>query len=151
MLKDLTYDAQDIHPSFIYGMIAEANEVDLNKPEKYFEHYATGIYRHDGYLFNSSGFIEEKCTERIIDDWVNYGVCDNYTQILEAYPELISDSSKNYVIILSTVERACQPSSGGWRWHKWGPYIGTQNPQHEYIYDDTHIDKVYCYHIFQVE
>lgn len=33
----------------------------------------------------------------------------------------------------------------------WGAYIGNQNPQHEYIYDDKHIDKVYCYHIYEID
>lgn len=58
---------------------------------------------------------------------------------------------RSYLIGLSTVNRKDEPEGGGWRWGKWGKYIGTQKPQHEYIYNDTHIDTVYCYHIYEIE
>jgi hypothetical protein len=38
----------------------------------------------------------------------------------------------------------------GWRYHKWGDYIGSQNPQSEYLYDDTHIDAVWTFHIYEL-
>jgi hypothetical protein len=31
---------------------------------------------------------------------------------------------------------------GGWRWHKWGEYIGKHNPQYEYLDHETGIDYV---------
>lgn len=146
MLKDLTYITTN--PDFICATIAKVNGVDING--NIFERYEKGVYRHDGYLFNFDRFIDNNCAETIIDKWVAYGVCDNYKQILECHKDIISDN-KNYVIGLSTVERKNQDENGGWRWHKWGEYIGNQNPQHEYLYDDTHIDKVYCYHIYEIE
>lgn len=146
MLKDLTYITTN--PDFICASIAKINGVDING--NIFERYEKGVYRHDGYLFNFDMFIEGRCAEKIIDKWVAYGVCDNYKQILEYHKDIISDN-KNYVIGLSTVERKNQDENGGWRWHKWGEYIGNQNPQHEYLYDDTHIDKVYCYQIYEIE
>ena len=151
MLVNLTYDKNNISPSSIVSMIAQINAVDVSKPEEYFEHYTTGVYRHDGYLFNSDLFIDEHCSEIVVDKWVGYGVCDNYHQVLETYRDLLSLPTQKFVIMLSTVTRASQPERGGWRWHKWGEYIGTQNPQHEYLYDDTHIDKVYCFSIYEVE
>lgn len=48
MLKDLRYG--NVEPSFIYASIAQINGVDLSKEENYFEHYTTGVYRHDGYI-----------------------------------------------------------------------------------------------------
>ena len=149
MLKDLSYHTTQ--PSEIYAMVASINGVDLSCEKNYFEHYTTGVYRHDGYIFNFDGFIEERCMEDIIDKWVMYGVCDDYAQILEKYNNLLNNPNKNYVIGLSVVKREEQPSYGGWRWHKWGEYIGTQNPEHEYLYDDTHIDKVYCFHIYEID
>lgn len=149
MLKDLNYHS--IVPDKISGMVAKINGVDLSKPEEYFEHYATGVYRHDGCKFNFDAFIRNNCENKIVDDWVKYGVCDNYEQILEKCKDILDTPNKNYVIGLSTVERATQPANGGWRWHKWGEYIGNQNPEHEYLYDDTHIDKVYCFHIYEIE
>lgn len=149
MLKDLTY--YTTKPSEINSMIAQINGIDLSSEKGYFDHYATGVYRHDGYIFNFDHFIDERCNEKILNKWVATGVCDSYEQVLEKYKEKIDDPNRNYVIGLSTVERVKQPSDGGWRWHKWGEYIGTQNPEHEYIYDDTHIDKVYCFHIYEIE
>ena len=149
MLKDLNY--YTTQPSAICAMIARINGVDLGCEKNYFEHYETGVYRHDGYIFNFDEFIDGRCNENIIDEWVVYGVCDDYTQILERYSDILNNPNKNYVIGLSTVERKNQESYGGWRWHKWGEYIGTQNPQHEYLYDDTHIDKVYCFHIYEID
>lgn len=150
MLKDLNY--YTVTPDAICSMIAKINgENDLSDPTKYFEHYTTGIYRHDGYKFNFDHFIKNNCENKIIDGWVKYGVCDNYEQILEKCKNILNNPNKNYVIGLSTVERVGQPSDGGWRWHKWGEYIGNQNPKHEYLYDDTHIDKVYCFHIYEIE
>ena len=116
-----------------------------------FSNYETGVYRHDGFKFNFDHFIEANCLNRIKDKWVAYGVCDNYRQVLEYHKELLNDTDKNYVIGMSTVNRKDEPEDGGWRWHKWGEYIGTQDPQHEYIYDDKHIDTVYCYHIYEIE
>lgn len=149
MLKDLNY--YTTQPSEIYSMIAKINGIDLSCEKNYFEHYGTGVYRHDGYIFNFNCFIEERCMENIIDEWVMYGVCDDYSQIMEKYDNLLSDPNKNYVIGLSVVERKNQPKDGGWRWHKWGEYIGTKNPTHEYLYDDSHIDKVYCFHIYEID
>ena len=65
MLKDLTYDS--IYPSFICSTIATVNGVDLSHDSSYFEHYTTGVYRHDGYIFNFNQFIRENCKENIID------------------------------------------------------------------------------------
>lgn len=149
MLKDLNY--YTVEPDAICSMIAEINGEDLSDSTKYFEHYETGIYRHDGYKFNFDHFIKNNCEDKIIDEWVKYGVCDNYEQILEKYKNILNNPNKNFVIGLSTVERDGQPSDGGWRWHKWGEYIGNQNPEHEYLYDDIHINKVYCFHIYEIE
>lgn len=86
-------------------------------------------------------------------DWENapqdYGVCDSWKQIVEKWPSLVTDERK-FIISLSEIRREDQPPQGGWRWHKWGGYIGIQNPQYEYLYDDTHIDKVYCFSIMEV-
>lgn len=149
MLKDLIY--QTTKPSEIYSMIAQINGIDLSSENAYFEHYATGVYRHDGYIFNFDGFINERCVNKVVDKLVRNGVCDNYGQVLEEHKDILNNPNKNYVIGMCTVDRIKQPSDGGWRWHKWGKYIGNQNPEHEYLYNDTHIDKVYCYHIYEID
>lgn len=148
MLINLNYCT--IQPSDIYSMISQINGIDLSSERVYFDHYATGIYRHDGYMFNFDGFINERCNENIIDKWIGYGVCDNYKQVLEKYKDILSDPNKKYVIGLCTVDRMKQSPEGGWKWGGWGEYIGIQNPKHEYLYDDTHIDRVYCFHIYEL-
>ena len=147
MLKNLSI--KSIEPSGIMAMIAQLNG-EILEDKTYFEKYIDGVYRHDGFKFNFDSFIEDNTFDTLTDKWVTYGVCDSYEQVLELYENLLSDPDKNYVIGLSTVRRKDQSSDGGWRWHKWGEYIGTQNPQHEYLYDDTHIDEIYCYHIYEI-
>ena len=42
----------------------------------------------------------------------------------------------------------------GWRWHKWGPYIGTLNPQYEYLDDENFGDDfeyVLCFELYKVK
>jgi hypothetical protein len=48
---------------------------------------------------------------------------------------------------LTEVRKDDQPKQGGWRWHKWGPYIGTHEKQFEYLADEEGIERVFCYHI----
>ena len=79
-----------------------------------------------------------------------YGVADNIEQIKEHYKELIS-SSNPIVISVSEINKDYQPEEGGWRWHKWGKYIGTQNPQAEYIKDEPEIQSVYVFHVYAVQ
>ena len=76
-----------------------------------------------------------------------YGVCDDVKNLLTVYPELEAPG-REFVVRLTPVLRASQPPDGGWRWHKWGDYIGSYVPQHEYLYYET-IDKVYCFHIYE--
>lgn len=79
----------------------------------------------------------------------DYGVCDNHQQILDLYPELVTNHHK-YFIFLTPILKSEQPSDGGWRWHKWGTYIGTHDSQCEYLYDEEGIEQVYCYHIYKI-
>ena len=78
-----------------------------------------------------------------------YGVCDHHLQILDQCPELALDPNREFVIMLTAVDRDDQPEHDGWRWHKWGPYIGTFESKCEYLYDEVGIDRVYCYHIYE--
>ena len=79
-----------------------------------------------------------------------YGVCDSVEQLLAACPELEAPG-RDFVVTLTKVRKADQPEDGGWRWHKWGEYIGTQNPTTEYLHDEPNIEEVYCFHIYERE
>ena len=71
-----------------------------------------------------------------------YGVADDIEQIKEYFKPAIDNPNVNFVISITEINKRFQPSSDGWRWHKWGKYIGKQNPQCEYIHDEPEIEKV---------
>lgn len=77
-----------------------------------------------------------------------YGVCDSVDQLLEKCPELV-ESDRKFVVTVHTLKKSDQPLEGGWRWHKWGDYIGTQDPQCEYLHDEPVIEQVMTYHIYE--
>ena len=78
----------------------------------------------------------------------NFGVADNAEQVV-AYYNANEDGyfHGNHVILLREIVKG---KDGGWRWHKWGRYIGTQNPQCEYLADEPEIEKVVCFSIYKV-
>lgn len=80
-----------------------------------------------------------------------YGVCDDVADILRVYPLLEADPVRKFVVTMKRVKRnlANKGLGGGWRWHKWGEYIGTQTPTTEYLDDEPLVEQVYCYHIFE--
>lgn len=78
-----------------------------------------------------------------------YGVCDNYQQILDQCKELVDSPTRQFVITLAEMCKEDQEPDGGWRWHKWGPYIGTQEPTTEYLFDEPIIERVFCFHIYE--
>lgn len=65
----------------------------------------------------------------------DYGVCDSPEQVLEHWPELATDP-RRFVILFDEVRKDQQDAHQGWRWHKWGEYIGTRTPECEYLYDE---------------
>lgn len=86
-----------------------------------------------------------------------YGVSDNIEQIKERYKEWLEAPDSKWVITVTTVfqDKSKKGEGVGWRWHKWGPYIGTLNPQHEYLDDEDFGEDfqgyVLCYHIYPVK
>ncbi len=77
-----------------------------------------------------------------------YGVCDSYEQVLEQCPEII-ESSRQFCLFVTRLDKKNQSPKGGWRWHKWGPYIGKQEPECEYLYDEPVVETVYVYHVYE--
>ncbi|MCP4761907.1 MAG: hypothetical protein GY870_08995 [archaeon] len=75
----------------------------------------------------------------------NFGVCDNYHQILKEYPELESEDCL-FIVDLSLITKKNSPD---WRWHKWGKYLGDYKPQAEYIKDED-IEEVIIFHIYEI-
>lgn len=81
----------------------------------------------------------------------SYGVADNIEQVLERYKNVIDNQDTKIIITAAPITKDDQPEDGGWRWHKWGQYIGEQEPQCEYLYDEPVIDEVIIFHVIVVE
>lgn len=79
-----------------------------------------------------------------------YGVCDGVDNLLAVYPILV-ESPRQFVVTLKCVRRdlSNKGKGGGWRWHKWGAYIGSLEPTTEYLDDEPEIEQVFCYHIYE--
>lgn len=93
--------------------------------------------------------IESNDFKEIMQGISPYGVADNINQIKEHFKEMLS-SSNPVVISVTEMRKEEQPEDGGWRWHKWGQYIGKQEPQCEYLHDEPTIESVYVYHVYAV-
>jgi len=84
-----------------------------------------------------------------------YGVADNVEQIKEFYKEQIEDTKRKFVISITPVyqEKENKGKGGGWRWHKWGEYIGKLDSQCEYLDDEEFGDDfeyVLCFYLYEV-
>lgn len=80
----------------------------------------------------------------------SFGVCDSPQQFMaKFFPMFLCDPRFEYVTSLVQVSKSNQSSTGGWRWHKWGPYVGDQQPQCEYLFDEPIISEVYTYHVYR--
>jgi len=58
-----------------------------------------------------------------------------------------------YLIRVAPVRKAEQPAYGGWRWHKWGPYIGAfkdHAKRSEYLYDTLEVEEVFVYEVHEM-
>ena len=84
-------------------------------------------------------------TEKLINE---YGVVDSPEQLRALYD--FEADPRQLAISFVLLEKKNMAPEGGWRWHKWGPYLGTQNPQCEYLYDEPDIYEVYVYHIYEL-
>ena len=60
-------------------------------------------------------------------------------KMIELYPEY------KLVLLMTPHVNTKDCSWGGWRWHKWGEYIGVHEPQHEYLSCEQGIDYVLSY------
>lgn len=83
-----------------------------------------------------------------------YGVCDTPDQFREKYGEMLSSDPRPLVTMFTHVEKEPQHrgEGGGWRWHKWGPYVGIGTPTTEYLDDEEEFPNgIYVYHVYLVD
>lgn len=131
-----------------------SNEInDFYEIEEYFYKIKDGIYRTNDSDFNAEYGIDLLTNYKIKDERYKmseyYGVCDNEEQVLIEHSEIVT-SDLLYCVLMTPVYKKDQSSEYGWRWHKWGEYIGNYDIQHEYLYDEVGIEMVYVYSIYEV-
>lgn len=145
----------DLLPTYESVITDEANKDFLSDIKDTLKDF-NGVY-----WCNQLNVYEDFFNEKIVSlEWtvdrpiIGYGVADNASQVIKHFKKL----EKKYkvdlgdcVIALRPIAKEWQPKDDGWRWHKWGKYIGVKKPQCEYIYDeDDSIKFVWCYELFQV-
>jgi len=87
------------------------------------------------------------------DDLNSYGVCDSPEQFITAFKDRLAADERTFFVTFTHVakEPDNKGQGGGWRWHKWGPYIGVGTSTREYLDDeDGFPDGVYVYHVYQI-
>lgn len=80
-------------------------------------------------------------------DYQEYGVCDTPEQAVEKLG--LRDRPERLFVAFVRIRKDEQPPSGGWRWHKWGEYIGEKSPQCEYIHHEPEIEEVYTFQVYE--
>ena len=114
--------------------------------------HAEGVYQI--VTFNGDHMFKYRCEHypRLMSAGINpfspYGVCDRYEQVLEQCPMLVT-SDRQFSVFLTGVYKEHQEPDGGWRWEKWGPYIGTQVSKADYLYDEPEIESILVYQIYE--
>ena len=88
------------------------------------------------------------------DDLRSYGVCDTPEAFLALYRTRLMRDTRTFVISFTHIEKDTSNAGrcGGWRWHKWGPYIGNGKPTCEYLDDVEGFERgVYVYTVLQTD
>ena len=63
-----------------------------------------------------------------------------------------NEPNYQFILLLTPIINSHDKSSwGGWRWHKWGEYIGKHTPQYEYLDHENGIDYVLVWKLCPVE
>lgn len=106
------------------------------------------LHRYENWVQNDDYDIDDNQVPGQRRQLSAYGVCDSPEQLLSLYD--FEADTRSFFISFVEIRKDNQPSDGGWRWHKWGPYVGKQKPMCEYIYDEPDIKNVFTYHIYEL-
>jgi len=109
--------------------------------------YTGGVLTPDSYLPNDK---VKSFPDRMPLGVENYGVADNIDQVIFLYGNILEEDERKWFIHFDVIKKKHQPKLWGWRWHKWGPYIGCQEPTEEYLKDEPKIKKVIIFHLYEV-
>lgn len=88
------------------------------------------------------------------DDLNCYGVCDSIEQFQAKFHERLEKDERTFCVFFTHIakDKDNAGQGGGWRWHKWGPYVGEGKPECEYLDDEDGFENgVYTYHVYQID
>lgn len=178
MLVDLTINKVEVER--ILKVCKEHNIPETSLSSHPDNHIETGVYRcgcdfnfgEEEFVETSNLSYEDKYLSMVrtwaepldgVDDKIildmdsQYGVSDNIEQIKAYYRGWFDKPDTKWVIAVTPVfqNKGNKGKGDGWRWHKWGPYIGNLNPMSEYLDDEDFGDEfqgyILCYHIYPVK
>lgn len=166
MLVNLTPNPKEIKRRS--EIAKEHNFEYIPQSDERFMQYGVGIYQCNfAFNFSHEEFLEfdgvfnipfEQSFEVFAPTYhkAQYGVADSIDQIKEYFKEEINDPNRKYFIYATPVfqDKEKKGKGGGWRWHKWGTYIGNLNPQCEYLDDEdfgNDFKYVICFRLCEVK
>ena len=166
MLVNLTPNWKEIERRI--ALTKEHNSEYIPQCDERLMQYGVGIYQcnfdfnfsHEEFLeFDDMGTIPfDQSFEVFAPNYhkAQYGVGDSIEQIKEYFKEEIEDPNRKYFITVTPVfqDKENKGKGGGWRWHKWGEYIGKLEPKCEYLDDEDFGDDfeyVICFHLYEVK
>lgn len=143
MLVDVEVGQTDPRTATVLGMIGKGRSTGR---------LMEGVYQnsHWGFELEFRGRQVYEKDYPDLSEFPCYGVCDSPEQLVEALPEIVTKGPKKYVISMVNLKKSDEPEEGGWRWHKWGQYIGKQEPKCEYLAHEPKIEEVWTFHIYEV-
>lgn len=106
--------------------------------EKWFLRQYYGYSVHDSFVKIRSALKEHNVC--------SFGVADSIEQIQEYY-KVLEKTSEKFIVFMTPVYRK---NHGGFRFHKWGKYIGKHDIQSEYLYDQIDMDVVYTFRVLML-
>lgn len=155
MLVDPLYFVNDPTPNMIADVMGGGDGSGTPTQTR----LGPGMYQIAHFSFNYSlGPQVSSKYDLDLGDWddptapFSYGVCDTPAQLIEKFPMLETDPRR---FVVSFTHVAKDPTNrgqgGGWRWHKWGPYIGDHEHEYEYLDDEVGFeDGIYVYGIYEL-
>jgi hypothetical protein len=83
-----------------------------------------------------------------------YGVCDSIEQFIGKFKDLLEKEPRNLAVFFTHIAKDPENAGngGGWRWHKWGEYVGEGEPTTEYLDDEPEFENgVYTYKVHDID
>lgn len=82
---------------------------------------------------------------------VKSGICDNASQVINKHSKIVKDKNKKYIIFLSPVFKCDQQVGTGFRWSRYGKYIGVQDQSEKLLVDEPYIEFIFKYSIYEIK